>query len=33
VGQILDGVNQGELVILHPPDTLTDGARIRIRPQ
>ena len=29
----LDGVNQGELVILHPPDTLTDGARIRIRRQ
>jgi HlyD family secretion protein len=30
-GQILEGVRQGETVILYPPDTLSDGARIRIR--
>ena len=32
-GQIVDGLNHGELVILHPPDTLSDGARIRVRRQ
>jgi HlyD family secretion protein len=30
-GQVLSGLTGGERVILHPPDTLTDGARIRQR--
>jgi HlyD family secretion protein len=27
-GQILRGVEAGQAVVLHPPDTLTDGARV-----
>ena len=27
-GEIVKGLQPGELVILHPPDTLTDGARV-----
>ena len=30
-GQVLSGLTGGERVILHPPDTLTDGSRIRQR--
>lgn len=30
-GEILAGVGDGEAVVLHPPDTLSDGARIRTR--
>jgi HlyD family secretion protein len=31
VGEILKGLQPGELVILHPPDTLTAGARVIAR--
>jgi HlyD family secretion protein len=30
-GQILKGVSEGQTVILHPPDTLTDGVRVKVR--
>ena len=30
-GQILKGLQPGEIVILHPPDTLADGARVIAR--
>jgi HlyD family secretion protein len=30
-GQILDGLSEGQIVVLHPPDTLVDGARVTIR--
>ena len=30
-GQILNGLSEGQTVVLHPPDTLTDGARVRVR--
>ena len=29
--QVLDGLADGEAVVLHPPDTLTDGARVVAR--
>jgi HlyD family secretion protein len=29
--QIIKGLSSGQTVVLHPPDTLTDGARIRVR--
>ena len=29
--QILNGLTAGETVVLHPPDTLADGTRVRIR--
>jgi HlyD family secretion protein len=29
--QIIKGLSPGQTVVLHPPDTLTDGARIRVR--
>ena len=29
--QILKGLSAGQTVVLHPPDTLTDGARVRVR--
>jgi len=29
--QIIKGLSAGQSVVLHPPDTLTDGARIRVR--
>jgi HlyD family secretion protein len=32
-GQILEGLAEGQLIVLHPPDTLEDGARIRLRGQ
>jgi HlyD family secretion protein len=31
VGQILSGVSAGQSLVLHPPDTLTDGMRVTIR--
>jgi HlyD family secretion protein len=30
-GQILSGLDAGSIVVLHPPDTLADGARVLIR--
>jgi HlyD family secretion protein len=30
-GQVEDGLSEGQTVVLHPPDTLTDSARITIR--
>jgi HlyD family secretion protein len=30
-GQIVKGLSEGQTVVLHPPDTLTDGARVRVR--
>jgi HlyD family secretion protein len=30
-GQVIDGLSEGQVVVLHPPDTLTDGARVRVR--
>jgi len=32
-GQILQGLSEGQLITLHPPDTLQDGARIKLRGQ
>jgi HlyD family secretion protein len=29
--QVVKGLSEGQTVVLHPPDTLTDGARVRIR--
>jgi len=29
--QILGGLSAGQMVVLHPPDTLTDGARVTVR--
>jgi HlyD family secretion protein len=31
VGQIVSGLSAGETLVLHPPDTLTDGTRVTIR--
>jgi HlyD family secretion protein len=28
-GEILGGLSEGQLVVMHPPDTLMDGARVR----
>jgi HlyD family secretion protein len=28
VGQILSGISAGQILVLHPPDTLTDGMRV-----
>jgi HlyD family secretion protein len=33
VGEIVKGLQPGEQVVLHPPDTLTDGARVTQRAQ
>jgi HlyD family secretion protein len=30
-GQVLSGLSEGLTVVLHPPDTLTDGARVTVR--
>jgi HlyD family secretion protein len=30
-GEIVKGLQPGDTVVLHPPDTLTDGARVRAR--
>jgi HlyD family secretion protein len=30
-GQILKGLDAGQVVVVHPPDTLTDGARVAAR--
>jgi HlyD family secretion protein len=30
-GQVLKGLSDGQTVVVHPPDTLTDGARVRVR--
>ena len=32
-GQIVEGLSEGQMVALHPPDTLQDGARIKHRGQ
>jgi HlyD family secretion protein len=32
-GQILDGLSPGQMVVLHPPDTLMDGSRVTVRGQ
>jgi HlyD family secretion protein len=32
-GQILRGVESGQSIVLHPPDTLTDGTRVTERPR
>jgi HlyD family secretion protein len=32
-GQVLEGLSEGQLIALHPPDTLQDGARIKLRGQ
>ena len=32
-GEILEGLSEGQTVVLHPPDTLQDGMRIRARGQ
>jgi hypothetical protein len=29
----MQGLTDGQVVVLHPPDTLTDGARVRLRHQ
>lgn len=31
--QVTSGVNPGDRVVVHPPDTLTDGVRITVRPR
>jgi HlyD family secretion protein len=31
--QVASGLSEGHTVVLHPPDTLTDGARITPRPE
>jgi HlyD family secretion protein len=31
VGEIVKGLQPGDVVVLHPPDTLIDGARIKPR--
>lgn len=28
---MIDGVSEAQMVVLHPPDTLTDGVRVAIR--
>ncbi|MCC7043519.1 MAG: HlyD family efflux transporter periplasmic adaptor subunit [Acidobacteria bacterium] len=28
--QVIDGVTEGEVLVAYPPDTLTDGARVRV---
>jgi HlyD family secretion protein len=30
-GQIISGLEAGALIVLHPPDTLTDGTRVTVR--
>jgi HlyD family secretion protein len=30
-GQILDGLGEGQTVVMHPPDTLVDGAGVEVR--
>jgi HlyD family secretion protein len=30
-GQILDGLAPGQVVVIHPPDTLNDGMRVNVR--
>ena len=30
-GQVVKGLSEGQTVVVHPPDTLTDGARVRVR--
>jgi HlyD family secretion protein len=30
-GQILGGLSEGQRIVLHPPDTLTDGTHVTIR--
>jgi HlyD family secretion protein len=29
--QVLQGLSEGQRLVVHPPDTLTDGARVRLR--
>jgi HlyD family secretion protein len=28
--QVLDGVAEGDVLVAYPPDTLTDGTRVRV---
>ena len=30
-GQIMSGLEAGATIVLHPPDTLTDGTRVTVR--
>jgi HlyD family secretion protein len=30
-GQIVSGLSAGQVIVLHPPDTLTDGLRVVVR--
>jgi HlyD family secretion protein len=30
-GQVIKGLTPGQTVVLHPPDTLMDGARVTVR--
>jgi HlyD family secretion protein len=30
-GQVLSGLSEGQTLVVHPPDTLTDGARVTVR--
>jgi HlyD family secretion protein len=32
-GQVLDGLAEQQTVIVHPPDSLSDGMRVRVRPR
>jgi HlyD family secretion protein len=32
-GQVVEGLSEGQTVVLHPPDTLMDGARVTVRAQ
>ena len=31
--QVLEGLSEGQRVVLHPGDTLIDGARVTVRPR
>ena len=30
-GQVIDGLSEGQTVVMHPPATLTDGVRVKVR--
>jgi hypothetical protein len=32
-GQVVSGLDAGATVVLHPPDTLSDGTRVVVRNQ
>ena len=31
--QVTGGLSEGQTVVLHPPDTLMDGMRVKTRPE